>query len=101
MKSSIGSFSWVKVGRQRRVVIMAMNEDEMIPTEISANTKKYGKRVTLSNLSGVLKEFVNANILTYKNKITTNGRLYSLTEKGKKYRERLHNSPLLQKVEQS
>lgn len=96
----MGSFSWVKRGRQRRAVVMAMTEDEMMPTEISLNTRDYGSRITLSNLSGVLSELLRAKIITSKDKTTAIGRLYSLTQKGKEYRKRLSNSPLFKKEEQ-
>lgn len=97
MKPDAGSFSWVKRGRQRRVVLMVMTEIDMMPTEISHNTKDYGKKITLSNLSGVLKELLKTNLLTCENKAAMKGKLYSLAPKGKGYRKRLSRSSLFEK----
>jgi len=92
MNDRFGSYAWLKFGSKRRVVVMAMTEEEMFPAEISRNTKQYGKRVTLCNLSGTLKELISAGIITCTDTSVVRGRPYSLTPKGKAYQERLRTS---------
>jgi len=92
MERRFGSYAWLKFGSKRRVVVMAMTEEEMFPAEISRNTKQYGKRVTLCNLSGTLKELISAGIITCTDTSVIRGRPYSLTPKGKSFQERLRTS---------
>ena len=96
-------FSWVKKGRQRRVIVMAMTRDRMMPVEISWNTKNYGRRIILSNLTKALKKLVKAGIVICTGGSTTNGKLYTLRQKGKEFQEEfqtiLNDSPLFKDIE--
>ena len=92
MDDRFGSYSWFKFGSKRRVVVMAMTEEDMFPAEISRNTRQYGKRITLCNLSGTLKELISAGILRCTDTSVVRGRPYSLTPKGKGFQERLRAS---------
>lgn len=92
MVADYGSLSWVKRGRQRRVVVMAISRVEaMTPTEISYNTKDYGTRITLFNITDVLNELITAGIVLTEEK-RTHGKLYGLSQKGKDLRNLLMES---------
>ncbi|NQU78460.1 transcriptional regulator [Candidatus Woesearchaeota archaeon] len=76
-------YSWVVRGKQRRAVLSVMDKDK-IPSQISRETK-----IALNNTSDVLRLFVKRNLVVCVNEKEKTGRLYRLTEKGKKIREKI------------
>ena len=89
MNDRFGSYAWLKFGSKRRVVVMALTKDDMFPCQISRGTMTYGKRVTLCNLSGTLKELIKADIIMCTDTSVIRGRPYCLTSKGTAFQERL------------
>ncbi len=76
-------YSWVVRGRQRKRVLRAMNKTK-IPTEIKEETK-----LSLNNVSDVLRDFRRKKIVKVLNPKEKTGRLYKLTPKGMKIKEML------------
>ncbi len=74
-------YSWIVRGKQRKKVIKAMGKVK-IPTEIKEETK-----LSLNNVSDVLREFKKKKIVRCLNPKEKTGRLYELTPKGMKIRE--------------
>ena len=81
MKSLV--YAWVVRGKQRCTVLAVMDKDK-IPSQISKETK-----ISLNNTSDVLRSFVKHHIALCTNKKEKTGRIYKLTEKGKKLRQKL------------
>ncbi|VVB80178.1 Uncharacterised protein [uncultured archaeon] len=76
-------YSWVIRGKQRRKVLKTMNKAK-IPTEIKEETK-----LSLNNVSDVLRDFRKKKIVKLLNPKDKTGRLYKLTPKGMKIKEML------------
>lgn len=76
-------YSWVVRGKQRRKIIGSLNK-EKIPTEIKEDTK-----ISLNNVSDVLRDFRKRKIVRCLNPKEKTGRLYKLTPKGRRIREML------------
>ena len=74
-------YYWVVRGKQRKKVIVVMNKAK-IPTEIKDNAK-----LSLNNVSDVLREFKKKKIAKCLNPGEKTGRLYRLTSKGMRIRE--------------
>lgn len=74
-------YYWVVRGKQRRKIIKVMDK-EKIPTEIKEETK-----LSLNNVSDVLREFKKKKIVKCLNPKEKTGRLYKLTPKGMRIRE--------------
>ena len=81
MEKENGDYSWVVRGTQRKKVIKAMNKTK-IPTEIKDDAK-----LSLNNVSDVLREFRKKKIAKCLNPDEKTGRLYKLTPKGMRIRE--------------
>jgi len=76
-------YSWVVRGKQRKKIIRALNK-EKIPTQIKEETK-----LSLNNVSDVLREFKKKKIVRCLNPKEKTGRIYKLTPKGMRIREML------------
>ena len=76
-------YSWVVRGRQRRKVIKVMDKPKT-PTQIKEETK-----LSLNNVSDVLREFRKKHIAKCLNPKQKTGRLYELERKGKKIKDNL------------
>ena len=76
-------YVWVVRGKQRKKIIKVMSKPR-IPTEIKEET-----RLSLNNVSDVLREFKKKRIVRCLNPKEKTGRLYKLTPKGMRIREML------------
>ena len=76
-------YIWIVRGKQRKKIIKALSK-EKIPTQIKEDTK-----ISLNNVSDVLREFKKRKIALCMNPKEKTGRLYKLTPKGMRIRERL------------
>ena len=76
-------YGWVVRGKQRKKIIKVMNKPR-IPTEIKEETK-----LSLNNISDVLREFKKKRIAQCLNPKEKTGRLYKLTPKGMRIKEML------------
>ncbi|MCH8034355.1 MAG: ArsR family transcriptional regulator [Bacteroidetes bacterium] len=77
------NYSWVVRGKQRKKIIKALIKPK-IPTEIKEDTK-----LSLNNVSDVLREFKKKKIARCLNPKEKTGRLYELTSKGMRIREEI------------
>lgn len=78
-------YSWIIRGKQRKKIIKVMNKPK-IPTEIKEETK-----LSLNNVSDVLREFRKKKIAKCLNPKEKTGRLYQLTPRGMRIREKLED----------
>lgn len=85
MVKDIKDYAWVLRGKQRKKIINVMDKPK-IPTQIKEETK-----LSLNNVSDVLREFRKKQIAKCINPKEKSGRLYELTIKGKRVRELLEN----------
>ena len=76
-------YTWIIRGKQRKKIIKSLNK-EKIPTQIKEETK-----ISLNNVSDVLREFKKRKIALCLNPKDKTGRLYKLTPKGMRIRERM------------
>jgi len=76
-------YVWVIRGKQRKKIIKVMSKPK-IPTEIKEETK-----LSLNNVSDVLREFKKKRIVKCLNPKEKTGRLYKLTPKGMRIKEML------------
>ena len=74
-------YYWVVRGKQRKRILRVMSK-EKIPTQIKDETK-----ISLNNVSDVLRELRKKKIVTCVNPKEKTGRLYKLTPKGMRIRE--------------
>ena len=77
------NYIWVLRGKQRKKIIKALNKPK-IPTQIKEET-----RLSLNNVSDVLRAFQKKKIARCLNPKEKTGRLYELTPKGMRIREEL------------
>lgn len=76
-------YSWVVRGKQRKKVIGVMDKPK-IPTEIKEDSK-----LSLNNVSDVLRDFRKKKIAKCVNPKEKTGRIYKLTSKGMRIKEML------------
>ena len=76
-------YSWVIRGKQRKKVIGSLTRPK-IPSQIKGDTK-----LSLNNVSDVLRSFQKKKIARCLNPKEKTGRLYELTPKGMRIREEL------------
>ena len=77
------NYTWVLRGKQRKKIIKALNKPK-IPTQIKEET-----RLSLNNVSDVLRAFQKKKIAYCLNPKEKTGRLYELTPRGMRIREEL------------
>lgn len=82
-KDTNGDYSWVIRGSQKKKILQSLNKPK-IPTQIKEDT-----RLSLNNVSDVLRQFKNKKIVKLLNPKEKTGRIYELTVKGKRIRERI------------
>lgn len=68
---------------------MAIDEEELNPTQIVRRAKRFDSRIVLSTLNRVLKELMQADIVRCTDSSLYRGRPYTLTPLGQGFRERL------------
>jgi len=78
-------YAWILRGSQKRKIIKVLAK-EKIPTQIKEETK-----LSLNNVSDVLREFRKKKIVKVLNPKEKTGRLYKLTPKGMRIREMLED----------
>jgi DNA-binding MarR family transcriptional regulator len=83
MLKECDDYSWILRGEQRKKILGVM-DNPMIPTQIKEKTD-----LSLNNVSDVLREFRKKGVAKCINPEQKTGRLYELTEKGKKLRTEL------------
>jgi len=76
-------YGWILKGSQRRKIIHVMNKAK-IPTQIKDDTK-----LSLNNVSDVLRQFRIKGIAQCTNPKEKTGRIYELTKKGMKIRDEI------------
>ena len=76
-------YSWVIRGSQKRKIIKSLNKPK-IPTQIKDETK-----LSLNNVSDILREFRKKKIVKCLNPKEKTGRLYELTSKGMRIKEKI------------
>ena len=74
-------YSWVVRGTQRKKIVKSINKPK-IPTEIKEDTK-----LSLNNVSDVLRALRKKRIVKCMNPKQKTGRLYKLTAKGMRIKE--------------
>ncbi len=88
-KQELKDYSWIVRGSQRKAVLKVM-EKIMTPTDIYHHAKKHNPNITLNNTSDVLREFKIHSLAECLNPDEKTGRLYTLTKKGKKVKEKIN-----------
>jgi DNA-binding MarR family transcriptional regulator len=79
-KTDWNLYSWVARGKQRRIVIEAMNKPKM-PSEIRKETK-----LSITHVSKILKLFTEMGIAKCLTPDVRIGKIFILTEMGKRIR---------------
>lgn len=82
-KSNTEDLSWVKRGKQRREIIVHI-ENKETPSEIAGKSN-----YSLNHTSRILNEFRKKGFVKLLNPKQKTGRLYELTEKGKAVKDML------------
>ncbi len=82
-KEEVKLYSWIVRGSQR-VRILQIMEKPMTPTQIKKETK-----LALNNVSDILRLFVKFKVAKCLNEREKLGRIYELTEKGKRIKKLL------------
>ena len=78
-------YSWIVRGKQRKKIIKVMDKNKpKIPTQIKEQTK-----LSLNNVSDILREFKKKRIVKCLNPKEKTGRLYELTSKGMRIKEKI------------
>jgi predicted transcriptional regulator len=77
-------FGFVKAGKYRKEIIIALEDSPKTPTELSEETE-----IHVSHVSNTLKELLERNIVTVLNPNASKGRLYKLTDQGKGFLQKL------------
>lgn len=78
MSNEINTLSFIKSSKNRTKIILSINNDIKIPSEISKDTN-----IRLNYVSALLLELKEAGIVTCLNEESKKGRLYKLTKEGK------------------
>lgn len=80
-KEELELYSWILRGKQRRSILKSLNKPK-IPTQIKDDTK-----LSLNNVSDILRLFVSKGIAKCLNEKEKTGRIYKLTKLGDKIRK--------------
>lgn len=87
-KLDISKYSWVIRGKQRREIIVNIDEPQT-PTQIAQRSG-----YSLNHTSRILNEFRRKGLALCLNPKEKTGRLYRLTQTGKVIRDRVHSTKL-------
>lgn len=82
---SYDDYSWVVRGKQRRAIIQVLSKGK-IPTQVKEET-----RLSLNNVSDVLRAFEKRKLVRCLNPRAKTGRVYQLTPSGMRVREMLQS----------
>lgn len=74
--------SWILRGSQRRVIFKVIN-GTMIPAQIYSKAKEINLKITRNNVSDILRELKEKELVICLNPKENKGRLYQLTQLGK------------------
>jgi predicted transcriptional regulator len=85
MSKDYTDYSWILRGKQRAKVLKVMDKP-LIPTQIKDKTN-----LGLNNVSDILREFRKRKVARCLNPKEKTGRIYELTDKGKKLKKQLSN----------
>jgi predicted transcriptional regulator len=85
MLKNYKDYSWILKGKQRKKILKVMDKP-LIPTQIKERTD-----LSLNNVSDILREFRKRNLAECINPKEKTGRIYELTDKGKKLRKQLQD----------
>lgn len=85
MQETEKDYFWIIKGKQRKKILKVMNKPK-IPTQIKEETK-----LSLNNVSDVLREFRKKKLAKCVNPDEKTGRIYTLTPKGMRVREMLED----------
>ena len=85
MLKNYKDYSWILKGKQRKKILKVMDKP-LIPTQIKEKTD-----LSLNNVSDILREFRKRNLAECINPKEKTGRIYELTDKGKKLRKQLQD----------
>jgi transcription initiation factor IIE alpha subunit len=75
--------SWILRGSQRRVIFEVI-ESGLIPAQIYEKAKQKNPKITRNNVSDILREFRDKELVICINPKETKGRIYKLTKKAEK-----------------
>ncbi|MFW6002619.1 MAG: hypothetical protein ACOCQD_04700 [archaeon] len=78
--------AWILRGSQRRAIFQII-EDNLIPAQMYEKARKINSKVTRNNVSDILKEFRENKLIECINPEEKKGRIYKLTNKGKKLKQ--------------
>lgn len=84
--NEIELLSWVLRGSQRRVIFSVI-DGTLIPAQIYGKAKEINLKITRNNVSDILRELREKELVVCLNPDEKKGRLYKLTEKGLKVKE--------------
>ncbi len=84
MKDKLKLISWILRGSQKRVIFRLLKGKKIIPAEIYQEAIKINPKITRNSVSDVLREFRKKGLVKCINPLETKGRIYELTELGKK-----------------
>jgi predicted transcriptional regulator len=85
MLKNYKDYSWILKGKQRKKILKVMDKP-LIPTQIKEKTD-----LSLNNVSDILREFRKRKLAECINPKEKTGRLYELTDKGKKIKKQLQD----------
>jgi ArsR family transcriptional regulator, cadmium/lead-responsive transcriptional repressor len=80
--------SWILRGSQRRVIFEVL-EGKMIPAQIFQKARLINKKITRNNVSDILREMRENNLVECLNPNEKKGRIYQLTKKGLEVKKEL------------
>lgn len=81
--------SWILRGSQRRVIFQVI-KGKMIPAQIYQESRKINEKITRNNVSDILREMKEQELVECINPQEKKGRIYQLTKKGLKIKEELN-----------
>ncbi len=89
MTQDVELISYIKRGKNRKKIFMVMESNSIMPSEIS--TKIYGSasNANFTLVSRALSELTEKNLVEIINPEEKTGRLYKLTTKGKKIKDKI------------
>ena len=75
--------SWVLRGSSRRIIFKLI-EDIKIPAQLFQEANQINEKISRNNVSDILKEFKDKDLVECLNEEDKRGRMYTLTSLGKK-----------------
>jgi predicted transcriptional regulator len=78
-KETVNSIAYVKASKYRKDILLDIDDKLKLPSEISKEVS-----IRINHVSKTLKQLKEANLVECVNEEAKKGRLYQITEKGKK-----------------